>query len=57
MMLAVSGASDHGVWKYDNRCELNKGFIRPHSYCVRPELCFVKLEGKWRVASSSSGNG
>jgi hypothetical protein len=29
----------------------NKGFIRPHSYCVRPELGFASHRGLRRVAS------
>jgi hypothetical protein len=30
----------------------NKGFIRPHLYCVRPELGGGTLEGSKRVAGS-----
>ncbi len=29
----------------------NKGFIRPHSYCIRPKLGGGTLEGSKRIAS------
>jgi hypothetical protein len=33
------------VHKWTLLDSLNKGFIRPHSYCVRPAKCVVKLGG------------
>jgi hypothetical protein len=35
----------------------NKGFLRPHSYCVRTELCGGTLEGSKRVAGTGYTQG